>query len=298
MSVPLSLPTELWVQIYSNLDVQSQIRLENTPLSGLIPPLERETVKKMITEYDFDPAWEKEENPERLQKITKYRGDLEELVRTSILCEKKIEFLGKRIEEIGQNLFELQISIISNRTSTLWGHIRTYVCKPETFLDSTVGKVLRSLKEVRESLDIEKKLESKITKKRELRAKLTADIEQTKTDKSTCSRNITKLKDIFDRDVLGKKNPIAIFGTFDDRLRLIFLNKFKIKKFDFKQFTIKDVYQIKYFKDIEKKLILKDPGCRAWEFVVLTAYKITDMITSVWETIHGKLNPRKTALLH
>ena len=98
----LSLPTELRVSIYQNLDLRSQAILEftNKKLSSSIPTLERESMKRIFNIHLFDFKWEQETNPEIKQKIANYRSRLEKLVRQVILSEGKPDTINTLFSQI------------------------------------------------------------------------------------------------------------------------------------------------------------------------------------------------------
>ena len=83
----LSLPLELRVHIYQNLDIRSQVVLECTHKNSFIPPLEHKCMKRIVRDRLFDTSWEQETNLDIKQKVVNYKSRLQKLVREVILSE-------------------------------------------------------------------------------------------------------------------------------------------------------------------------------------------------------------------
>ena len=91
-------PTEIWLPLYTNLDLSTQAALEVTAcnaevttLAALVPLEEREVMTAIVKEKLFNRTWELETNPEIKQKIAAYRNKLEKVVRKDIRCQKDIK---------------------------------------------------------------------------------------------------------------------------------------------------------------------------------------------------------------
>lgn len=224
-NLPAKLPTveshtpwirDTWDIVHKKLDPKTQMALTIINKNSVIPT----PYKKMVGQGLFNPDWEKETNPEVKQKITEYKDELEELISESILCNAYIKSLSKTSEIAKGSLSFLRMVLKMGRTSTLWDRIRTYICKPGTFLDKTIGKVLRLLKNVRKSLENEQELESKIAKEEGYQAVLHKRINEARDSQPLRSLSIKKLKDHFNKYVLEQKKVWDLFGGRDKFLQL------------------------------------------------------------------------------